>query len=75
MLLIALANSADEIVEQAALVLRFPNDELRRVRNIRPSFRWGLWGGLAYSALDTYVLRGAAPWSPSCSVSHQPFTA
>src|ERR1700686_2203415 len=25
-------------------------DELRRVRNIRPSFRWGLWGGLAYSA-------------------------
>src|SRR5215510_5924380 len=38
-------------------------DELRRVRNIRPSFRWGLWGGLAYSALDTYVLRGAAPWT------------
>ena len=28
-------------------------DELRRVRNIRPSFRWGLWAGLAYSALDT----------------------
>jgi len=38
-------------------------EELRRVRNIRPSFRWGLWGGLAYSALDTYVLRGAAPWT------------
>jgi electron-transferring-flavoprotein dehydrogenase len=38
-------------------------DELRRVRNIRPSFRWGLYGGLAYSALDTYVLRGAAPWT------------
>ncbi len=38
-------------------------DELRRVRNIRPSFRWGLWAGLAYSALDTYVLRGAAPWT------------
>jgi len=38
-------------------------DELRRVRNIRPSFRWGLWGGLAYSALDTYVLRGGAPWT------------
>ncbi|HEX3500610.1 MAG TPA: electron transfer flavoprotein-ubiquinone oxidoreductase [Stellaceae bacterium] len=38
-------------------------DELRRVRNIRPSFRWGLWGGLAYSALDTYVLRGKAPWT------------
>jgi electron-transferring-flavoprotein dehydrogenase len=38
-------------------------DELRRVRNIRPSFRWGLWAGLAYSALDTYALCGAAPWT------------
>ncbi|MGC2203512.1 MAG: electron transfer flavoprotein-ubiquinone oxidoreductase [Stellaceae bacterium] len=38
-------------------------DELRQVRNIRPSFRWGLWAGLAYSGLDTYVLRGAAPWT------------
>ncbi|MBV9522318.1 MAG: electron transfer flavoprotein-ubiquinone oxidoreductase [Alphaproteobacteria bacterium] len=38
-------------------------DELRRVRNIRPSFRWGLWGGLAYAALDTYLLRGNAPWT------------
>ena len=38
-------------------------EELRRVRNIRPSFRWGLWAGLAYSALDTYVLRGGAPWT------------
>ena len=38
-------------------------EELRGIRNIRPSFRWGLWGGLAYSALDTYVLRGKAPWT------------
>jgi electron-transferring-flavoprotein dehydrogenase len=38
-------------------------EELRRVRNIRPSFRWGLWAGLAYSALDTYVFRGNAPWT------------
>jgi electron-transferring-flavoprotein dehydrogenase len=38
-------------------------EELRRVRNIRPSFRWGLWAGLAYSALDTYILRGSAPWT------------
>ena len=36
-------------------------DELHRVRNIRPSFRWGLYAGLAYSAFDTYVLRGARP--------------
>ena len=38
-------------------------DELNSVRNIRPSFRWGLLGGLAYSALDTYILRGKAPWT------------
>ena len=38
-------------------------DELYRVRNIRPSFRLGLWGGLLYSALDTYLLRGRAPWT------------
>jgi electron-transferring-flavoprotein dehydrogenase len=38
-------------------------DELYRVRNIRPSFRLGLWVGLLYSALDTYVLRGRAPWT------------
>ena len=38
-------------------------DELRRVRNVRPSFHWGLWGGLAYSALDTVLLRGRAPWT------------
>jgi len=38
-------------------------DELSRVRNIRPAFRWGLYGGIGYAALDTYVLRGKAPWT------------
>ncbi|MCB2081516.1 MAG: 4Fe-4S dicluster domain-containing protein, partial [Rickettsiales bacterium] len=38
-------------------------DELYRVRNIRPAFRKGLWAGLAYAALDTYLLRGKAPWT------------
>ncbi len=38
--------------------------ELSLVRNIRPAFaKFGLWGGLAYSALDTYLLRGKAPWT------------
>ena len=37
--------------------------ELYLARNIRPSFHWGLWGGLCYSALDAYVLRGHAPWT------------
>ena len=26
--------------------------ELHEVRNIRPSFHWGLFGGIAYSALE-----------------------
>jgi electron-transferring-flavoprotein dehydrogenase len=39
-------------------------DELASVRNVRPAFaKFGLWGGLAYSALDTYLLRGKAPWT------------
>ena len=39
-------------------------EELGRARNIRPGFaRFGLYGGLAYAALDAYVLRGRAPWT------------
>ena len=56
--------SGDEDAEvRVALEQSWVWDELRGVRNIRPSFRWGLWAGLAYSALDTYVLRGNAPWT------------
>ena len=39
------------------------SDELHRVRNIRPAFKWGLWGGLAYGAVDTFLFRGKAPWT------------
>ena len=42
--------------------------ELYAVRNIKPSFKWGLYAAIAYSALDTYVLRGKAPWT----LRHQP---
>ena len=38
-------------------------DELYRVRNIRPSFQWGFWPGLVYSAIDTFIFRGKAPWT------------
>jgi electron-transferring-flavoprotein dehydrogenase len=38
-------------------------DELYRVRNVRPAFRWGLWGGLAYAAVDTFLFQGKAPWT------------
>ncbi len=39
-------------------------EELRAVRNVRPGFaKFGLWGGLANAALDTYLFRGKAPWT------------
>jgi electron-transferring-flavoprotein dehydrogenase len=47
-------------------------DELRAARNIRPAFaKWGLWGGLAYSGLDTYLLRGRAPWTFRHHADHE----
>ena len=45
-------------------------DELYKVRNIRPSFHKGMWVGLAYSALDTYLLRGKAPWTLKNHADH-----
>ena len=38
-------------------------DELYRVRNIRPSFHGGFVQGFLYSAIDTVILRGRAPWT------------
>lgn len=37
--------------------------ELETVRNIRPAFHWGLYPALIYSAIDTYLFRGKAPWT------------
>ncbi len=37
--------------------------ELYSVRNIRPSFKWGFWKAIMYSAIDTYIFRGNAPWT------------
>lgn len=37
--------------------------ELYEARNIRPAFRYGLIAGLAYACIDTYLLRGKAPWT------------
>ncbi|MGD9601344.1 MAG: electron transfer flavoprotein-ubiquinone oxidoreductase [Gammaproteobacteria bacterium] len=46
-------------------------DELYRVRNIKPSFHWGLWAALGYSAIDTYLLRGRAPWTFRHTPDHE----
>jgi electron-transferring-flavoprotein dehydrogenase len=37
--------------------------DLYKSRNIRPSFTRGRWIGLVWSALDTYLFRGRAPWT------------
>ncbi|MDP2639171.1 MAG: electron transfer flavoprotein-ubiquinone oxidoreductase [Betaproteobacteria bacterium] len=61
----ALAQAGTQEVKSYAQKLRgtWVWDELYRVRNIRPSFHWGFWGGLAYSALDTFIFQGKAPWT------------
>jgi electron-transferring-flavoprotein dehydrogenase len=46
-------------------------DELYRVRNIRPSFAWGMWAGISYSALETFVFRGRAPWTLHHHADHE----
>ena len=39
--------------------------ELREVRNMRPSFHTalGVYGGMAYSGLEAFLLKGRAPWT------------
>ena len=47
-------------------------DELKVVRNIRSGFaKFGMWGGLVNAALDTYVLRGKAPWTMGHHSDHE----
>lgn len=38
-------------------------EELHAVRNIRPGFHLGMWAGMIYGAIDTYLFRGKAPWT------------
>ncbi len=49
--------------------------ELYSVRNIRPSFHKGLFFGLFYSAMDTYLLRGHAPWTFKNHADHDQLTS
>lgn len=39
--------------------------ELHEVRNIRPSFHWGLIPGMIYTGLDWLLMRGKEPWTLS----------
>lgn len=56
-------NHSDMSAYQVAYDESWIRKELHGVRNIRPAFRYGMWAGLIYSVLDTYILRGKAPWT------------
>jgi electron-transferring-flavoprotein dehydrogenase len=63
--------SAEILSYEPAIKQSWIGSELYAVRNIRPAFhlfttlfgRLGFWAAMAYAALDTYVLRGRAPWT------------
>ena len=38
-------------------------EELYEARNFRPSFHLGLLPGMAYAALDAFILKGRVPWT------------
>lgn len=59
----AIKNNSEKLDYEANLKSSWIYDELYKVRNIRPSFKWGLIPGLIYSAIDTYIFRGKAPWT------------
>ena len=46
-------------------------EELRKARNIRPGFRRGLYAGMLNAALDSYLLRGRAPWTYTNHSDHE----
>ena len=58
------SDSDEELVDYSSnLKKTWLWDELYRARNIRPAFRKGLWAGMMNAGLDTYLLRGRAPWT------------
>jgi electron-transferring-flavoprotein dehydrogenase len=61
----ALEGSSDMSVYEENLKKSWVWDELREVRNLRPSFNTplGIWGGMAYSGLDSLILKGRVPWT------------
>ncbi len=64
--------SADALLTLNVLIENsWIGEELKKVRNIRPGFRWGLIPGLINAAFETYVWRGKAPWTLSHHLDHQ----
>jgi electron-transferring-flavoprotein dehydrogenase len=57
--------SANMSPYDAALRSSWVWKDLYEVRNLRPSFntRLGIWGGIAYSGIDSLLLKGKVPWT------------
>jgi len=56
--------AAEPVAYEAMLKASWVYQELYLERNLRPAFaKFGLYGFLLYSGLDTFVLRGKAPWT------------
>ena len=54
----------DELPEyEGAFKSSWACEELKRARNVRPSFKWGLLWGTVYTGLDQILFRGKAPWT------------
>nr|WP_207384497.1 electron transfer flavoprotein-ubiquinone oxidoreductase [Legionella impletisoli] len=70
----ALNESSDEVFElknyQQTLQQSWLGDELYKVRNIRPGFKYGLLPGLINAAFETYITRGHSPWTLSNHADH-----
>ncbi|WOO82390.1 putative electron transfer flavoprotein-ubiquinone oxidoreductase, mitochondrial [Vanrija pseudolonga] len=62
-------SESEEPIDMSGYEKAFENswvyDELKEVRNLRPSFHnpLGIWGGMAYSGLDSMILKGRVPWT------------
>ena len=57
------SQGGDELTDYAETLERsWVYKELRRVRNARPAFRWGLWAGTIISGMELF-LGGKTPWT------------
>ena len=65
----AIENSTDEPTDMSKyeenLKKSWVWSDLHEVRNLRPSFNTplGIWGGIAYSGVDSLFLKGRTPWT------------
>ncbi|KAF9477148.1 hypothetical protein BDN70DRAFT_995146 [Pholiota conissans] len=57
--------AADMAPYDKALHESWVHKDLYEVRNLRPSFdtKLGIWGGIAYSGIDSLFLKGRVPWT------------